>query len=145
MNLRNEWYRQELKVGEESIVRRPLGRRVFFYRAVSSGNMDAVQKNCKSNTFISPERTGILSTNPLTNIKYHFVVTVAMITGCINEVMELEQAYRRITFTELPGILSGKMIIQKQPGRMTMLFLYNSLLLFTPALTKRLFILCYLS
>lgn len=30
MNLRNEWYRQELKVGEESIVRRPLEEEYFL-------------------------------------------------------------------------------------------------------------------
>jgi len=42
---------------------------------------------------------GILSTNPLTNIKYHFVITVAMITRhCVDAGMELEQAYRLSDF-----------------------------------------------
>lgn len=42
---------------------------------------------------------GILSTNPLTNIKYHFVVTVAMITRrCVEAGMELEQAFRLSDF-----------------------------------------------
>ena len=99
MNLRNEWYRQEMKIGEESIVHRPLEEENFFYQAVSSGDMDVVQKNCMDNTFVNLEGAGILSTNPLTNIKYHFVVTVAMITRCcVNAGMELEQAYQLSDF-----------------------------------------------
>ena len=42
---------------------------------------------------------GILSTNPLTNIRYHFIVTVAMVTRrCIEAGMELEQGYRLSDF-----------------------------------------------
>ncbi len=99
MNLRSEWYRQELKTGKEPIVHRSLEEENFFYQAVSSGDMDVVKKNCMKNTFINPEGMGILSTNPLTNIKYHFVVTVAMITRCcVNAGMELEQAYQLSDF-----------------------------------------------
>lgn len=99
MNARNEWYRQELKAGEEFIVHRPLEEEYFFYRAVSSGDMEVVRKNCMKDSFINPDGAGILSTNPLTNIRYHFVVTVAMITRCcVNEGMELEQAYRLSDF-----------------------------------------------
>ncbi len=99
MNLRNEWYRKELKTGEESIVHRPLEEEYSFYRAVSSGDMDAVQKNCKKDAFINPDGVGILSTNPLTNIRYHFVVTVAIITRfCVDAGMELEQAYQLSDF-----------------------------------------------
>lgn len=99
MNLRNEWYRKELKTGEESIVHRPLEEEYSFYRAVSSGDMDAVQKNCKKDAFINPDGVGVLSTNPLTNIKYHFVVTVAIITRfCVDAGMEMEQAYQLSDF-----------------------------------------------
>ena len=42
---------------------------------------------------------GILSKNPLTNLKYHFVVTVALVTRyCIDGGMETEQAYRLSDF-----------------------------------------------
>ena len=41
--------------------------------------MNFVQKNCIENTFTEPDGMGVLSKNPITNIKYHFVVTVAMI------------------------------------------------------------------
>lgn len=99
MNLRNEWYQEELQKSEESISHRPLEEEYSFYHAVSSGDLDFVQKNCRENTFINPDGMGILSTNPLTNIKYHFVVTVAMITRrCIEAGMELEQAFRLSDF-----------------------------------------------
>ena len=42
---------------------------------------------------------GILSKNPLTNLKYHFVITVALVTRyCIDGGMETEQAYRLSDF-----------------------------------------------
>lgn len=99
MNLRNEWFQSELQKSEESIPHRPLEEEYTFYQAVSSGDMDFVQKNCRENTFTNPEGMGILSANPLTNIKYHFVVTVAMITRrCVEAGMELEQAFRLSDF-----------------------------------------------
>ena len=42
---------------------------------------------------------GILSKNSLTNLKYHFVITVALVTRyCIDGGMETEQAYRLSDF-----------------------------------------------
>lgn len=99
MNLRNEWFQEELEKSEESIPHRPLEEEYSFYQAVSSGDMNFVEKNCRENTFTNPDGMGILSTNPLTNLKYHFVVTVAMITRrCVEAGMELEQAYRLSDF-----------------------------------------------
>ena len=99
MNLRNEWFHEELKKSEESLSHRPLEEEYYFYQAVSSGDVDFVQKNCQENSFTNPEGMGILSTNPLTNIKYHFVVAVAMIARrCIEAGMELEQAFRLSDF-----------------------------------------------
>ena len=99
MNLRKEWYQQELEKSEEAIAHRPLEEEYSFYHAVSSGDMDFVQENCRRDTFTKTEGMGILSTNPLTNLKYHFVITVAMITRqCVAAGMELEQAYRLSDF-----------------------------------------------
>jgi len=89
----------ELEKSEEYLEHRPLEDEYSFYRAVSCGDMDFVQANCQSDTFTKPDGMGILSTNPLTNLKYHFVITVAMITRqCVNAGMELEQAYRLSDF-----------------------------------------------
>ena len=42
---------------------------------------------------------GILSKQPLTNIKYHFIITAAMLTRfCVEGGMELERAYRLSDF-----------------------------------------------
>lgn len=98
MNLRAEWFQEELRKSEESLSHRPL-EEYYFYQAVSSGDMDFVEKNCRENTFTNPEGMGILSTNSLTNLKYHFVVTVAMVTRrCVEAGMELEQAFRLSDF-----------------------------------------------
>lgn len=99
MNLRKEWYQQELDISEESLTHRPLEEEYSFYSAVSSGDIAFVQENCKKNAFVNPDGMGILSLTPLTNIKYHFVITTAMITRhCVTAGMELEQAYRLSDF-----------------------------------------------
>ena len=99
MTIRDEWFQSELQKSEESISHRPLEEEYSFYQAVSSGDMEFVQKNCRENTFTNPDGMGILSTNALTNIKYHFVVTVAMVTRrCVEAGMELEQAFRLSDF-----------------------------------------------
>lgn len=99
MNLQREWYMKELKMSEEDNPHRPLEVEYSFYNAVSSGDMDYVRKNIKEGDFKNPEGMGVLSRNALTNLKYHFVVTVAMITRhCVEAGMELEQAYRLSDF-----------------------------------------------
>lgn len=99
MIIRDEWFQSELQKSEEAISHRPLEEEYSFYQAVSDGDIDFVQNNCRENTFTKPDGMGILSTNALTNIKYHFVVTVAMITRrCVEAGMELEQAFRLSDF-----------------------------------------------
>ncbi len=99
INLKKEWYQQELQKSEEALAHRPIEEEYTFYQAVSSGDMDFVQENCKQSSFTNPDGMGTLSVNPLTNIKYHFVITVAMITRhCVDAGLELEQAYRLSDF-----------------------------------------------
>lgn len=99
MNLQREWYMKKLKMSEEDNPHRPMEVEYSFYNAVSSGDMDYVRENIKEGDFKNPEGMGILSRNALTNLKYHFVVTVAMITRhCVEAGMELEQAYRLSDF-----------------------------------------------
>ena len=99
MNLQCEWYMKELKMSEEDNPHRPMEVEYSFYNAVSSGDIDYVRENIKGGDFRNPEGMGILSRNALTNLKYHFIVTVAMITRhCVEAGMELEQAYRLSDF-----------------------------------------------
>lgn len=99
MNLRNEWYQHELTESESDALHMPLEEEYSFYQAVKNGDMTFVRANCEQDVFTNSEGMGILSKNPLTNIKYHFVITVAMITRyCVEGGMELEQAYRLSDF-----------------------------------------------
>ena len=98
-NLRSEWYTQELSESESDTHHRPMEDEYSFYAAVKAGDMDFVRKNLDQGDFTNPEGVGVLSKNPLTNMKYHFVVTTAMITRhCVEGGLELEQAYRLSDF-----------------------------------------------
>lgn len=99
MSLQKEWNLQELIESELSTMHRPLEEEYSFYQAVRSGDIDYVYENCRKGSFTNTEGMGILSKNPLTNIKYHFIVTVTMITRhCVEAGMEFEQAYRLSDF-----------------------------------------------
>lgn len=99
MSLQEEWCQNELIANESSISHRPLEEEYSFYQAVKRGDVEYVRQNCDSKSFASSDGMGVLSQNPITNKKYHFVVTVALITRyCIDGGMELEQAYRLSDF-----------------------------------------------
>lgn len=99
MGLQEEWYHQETTEYEEDSFHRPANEEYAFYHAVSSGDIDTVRENCQAKRFTDSQGAGILSKNPLTNIKYHFVITTAMITRiCVENGLEMEQAYRLSDF-----------------------------------------------
>lgn len=94
MDLNKEWYRSEFTHHEFMNEHRTLENELSFYEAVVEGNMEAVEENCKKKDFSNPEGMGKLSENPLQNLRYHFVVTVAMITRyCVHGGMEQDKAY----------------------------------------------------
>ena len=80
MTLSKDWCKTELSNIERDIEHRSIIEEYHFYNAVKSGDMEAVNKNCDEGAFTNPAGVGVLSKNPLTNIKYHFVVTAAFIT-----------------------------------------------------------------
>ena len=97
--LKNQWSKKEIEDSEYEIHHRALSEEYSFFEAVKDGNIEAVSKNLKEEAFTNPEGMGILSKNPLTNLKYHFVITVALVTRyCIDGGMETEQAYRLSDF-----------------------------------------------
>ena len=133
MELSKEWYHTELTNSEYDMLHRSPTVEYSFYNAVKTGDMDSVIRNCKEDAFIDLKGTGVLSRNPLTNIKYHFVVTTAMITRyCIDGGLEPEQAYRLSDFYilkmdfcttvrqvadlhhEMAKDFTGKMLLQKK-------------------------------
>lgn len=94
MDITKEWVRSEF-VNQEMVNRhRCIETELTFYDAIASGNIDIVTENCKNKMFINPEGVGRLSTNPLQNMRYHFIVTTAMIVRCcVHYGMEFEKAY----------------------------------------------------
>lgn len=90
---------QEAAFSEEEKFHRPLSDEQLFFHAVRSGDVDFVRENCKQKKFSETEGVGTLSRDPVTNMKYHFVITTAFVTRlCIGSGMEMEQAFRRSDF-----------------------------------------------
>lgn len=99
MRLQQEWYIQETKDSENEKFHRPLNDEQAFFHAVRSGDIDFVRQNCKEKRFAETDGVGILSRDPVTNLKYHFIVTTAYITRlCVESGMEMEQAFRLSDF-----------------------------------------------
>ena len=56
--------------------------------------IEAVQENCSRGAFENMEGVGQLSEDPVTNLRYHFVVTAAMLTRfCMEGGMAMEEAF----------------------------------------------------
>jgi hypothetical protein len=94
MDYDKEWNHTEFSQREEAVSHRPLEDELQFYNAVKNGDIDYVTNNCMNHVFLNLQGMGILSENPLQNLKYHFVITTAMITrNSIDGGMEAEKAY----------------------------------------------------
>ena len=99
MGYKDEWLLIEANDDMDEVEHREPSEEILFYRAVANGDTDAVRKNCELNRFTDSTGVGILSRDPVVNLKYHFVVTTAMITRmCRQYGMELEQAFRLSDF-----------------------------------------------
>lgn len=93
--MENRFENFEITKDDEEEKHRASSEEFAFYDAVSHGNIDAVRKNCQARRFSESEGVGHLSTDPVLNIKYHFVITCALVTRvCIEAGMIEEQGYR---------------------------------------------------
>jgi AraC-like DNA-binding protein len=69
----------------------PYDQELAFYSAVQSGDLDSVSQLM---TPLTNEGLGILSKNPLKNLQYHLVISIALITRfCIEGGLDQEIAY----------------------------------------------------
>lgn len=69
----------------------PYNSEMNFYTAVRNGDFDELKKTMNP---LNAKGMGQLSKNPLRNIKYHLIITIAMITRfCIEGGMQTEEAY----------------------------------------------------
>ena len=89
------WKPLEADSEREPTSHREPGVEFLFYRSVAAGMIDEVQENCSRGAFENMEGVGKLSDNPVTNLRYHFVVTAAMLTRfCMEGGMPMEEAFR---------------------------------------------------
>lgn len=69
----------------------PYDAEMHFYEAVKQGDRERVQELMRP---LSDSALGRLSANPLANLKYHLIITIAMLTRfCIEGGLESEAAY----------------------------------------------------
>ncbi|MBO6166574.1 MAG: helix-turn-helix domain-containing protein [Eubacterium sp.] len=95
----NENTKSYLWISEEAETHRDTGEELKFLHAVSDGDMDFVHKNCEERRFLDDKGVGQLSSDPVLNLKYHLVVTAALITRmCIARGLESEHAFRMSDF-----------------------------------------------
>lgn len=99
MGYQDEWLLLEAEDDIDEVEHRQPTEEFLFYQAVTNGDTEAVKKNCEQERFLDSQGVGVLSRNMVTNLKYHFVITTAMITRlCKQKGMELEQAFRMSDF-----------------------------------------------
>lgn len=95
----DKWYKNELFESDNEMPHRHLNEEYSFYHAVKSGDMESVRKNCRQKRFSASDGMGTLSANPVTNIKYHFVIAAAMMARhCIDSGMEHDLSFRLSDF-----------------------------------------------
>jgi len=84
---------------EAAETHRALTDEFAFYEAVRNGDVEYVRKNCEDNEFASSVGMGLLSSDSLQNMRYHFIITTALVTRfCAEGGMEPERAYGKSDF-----------------------------------------------
>ena len=94
MDLNKEWYRSEFLTHEFMNSRISFEEELNYYENVASGNVEQIIKHNENEDFISPPGRGILSKNQVQNLRYHFIISAAMIVRyCIHAGLEQTLAY----------------------------------------------------
>ncbi|MGO4938193.1 helix-turn-helix transcriptional regulator [Fundicoccus sp. Sow4_H7] len=95
MKLLNDKWIIEPDFSELGMKHRKLSEEYLFFKAVAEGNLSVVNENLRENQFAEARGFGKLSKNNTVNVKYHFVIAIAMITRyCSKAGMEIERAFR---------------------------------------------------
>lgn len=93
MSMQGELFYREFVQRENDMLRAPYNPELEFYSAIKNGNVAKVRKLCKEPLMDKPG-LGTLSKNALQNMKYHFVITTALVARyCIEGGMALSAAY----------------------------------------------------
>lgn len=93
MEYRKELAYREFMQRESNIFRAPYQPELEFYAVIQSGDVNKTKEMCQE-SLLEKQGLGLLSKNPLNNIRYHFVITTALIARyCIEGGMELSVGY----------------------------------------------------
>lgn len=115
-NLSNMWTTKESDLGDIGETHRNPNEEINFFLAIANGDIDYVEQNCREKHFeAGDEGMGVLSKNPVTNLKYHFIATIAITTRlCIEAGMQMEYAFRLSDFyiQQLDGIATEQGVIE---------------------------------
>jgi len=91
--MQKEFVYKEYLRKEENILRAPYNPELEFYSVIKSGDVKRTEELCRD-TFTDKKGLGVLSKNRLQNLKYHFVITVALIARyCIEGGMDVSTSY----------------------------------------------------
>lgn len=93
MDIEKELFYREFVQREDEVYRAPYDPELEFYYKIKAGDIAGVRELCKEPLSDKPG-LGILSDDPLQNIKFHFVVTAALAARyCIEGGMNLAESY----------------------------------------------------
>lgn len=89
---RDLFYREYIR-REAGAFRAPYPPELAFYNSIKSGDLNRT-KEFLTPSIVDKQGLGTLSADPLQNLKYHLVITIAMIARyCIEGGMDLSEAY----------------------------------------------------
>lgn len=94
MSYQKELFYQEFVQRENEFLRAPYNPEIEFYSTIKAGDVAKTKELVEKEPFIDKPGLGTLSADPLQNMKYHFVVTTALVSRyCIQGGMDLSEAY----------------------------------------------------
>ncbi len=91
--MKKDFIYKEFLRKEENILRAPYNPELEFYSVIKSGDVKKAEELCRD-TFTDKKGLGVLSKDKMQNLKYHFVITVALIARyCIDGGMDVSTSY----------------------------------------------------
>lgn len=94
MAFEQDLFYREFIQREEEFLRAPYNPEMEFYSYIQAGDIDTVKKMCEEQPLIDKPGLGRLSKDKLKNLRYHFIITTALVARfCINGGMQYSEAY----------------------------------------------------
>ena len=99
MKYSKEIFYQEFIRREDSTNRAPYNPELEFYSIIQNGDIEQVKELCKASPLKDKKGLGLLSEKPVNNIRYHFVITTALVARyCIEGGLDVATAYNLSDF-----------------------------------------------